>query len=248
MSRLFIQVEGPTEEEFVNEVLRPHLITHHSYHTVDARIVGNSRLREKRGGIRGWSVVKKEIVERLQYDRGVFITMLVDYYALPKGPPEDDGWPGRGSAAALPFAQKAGSVECSLAVEIAAALPEPRDHRRFIPFIVMHEFEALLFSDPTAMARGFNHADAAPVFTAIANQFASPEEINDSPLTAPSKRIIKVFEDRGYDHYEKPLLGNLAALEVTLPVIRGKCPHFHAWLSKLERLGNANSSAAKNNL
>lgn len=239
MSRLFIQVEGPTEEDFVNEVLRRHLVGNHAYHAVDARIVGNSRLREKRGGIRGWSVVKKEIVERLQYDRGVFITMLVDYYALPKGPPEDDGWPGRTVPANLPFTQKAARVEQALAADIAVALPDPRDHRRFIPFIVMHEFEALLFSDPVAMARGFNHAEAAPDFAAIAGQFPTPEEINDSPLTAPSKRIIKVFQDRGYDHYEKPLLGNLAALEITLPVIKAKCPLFAGWLGKLERLGDA---------
>jgi len=243
MSRLLIQVEGPTEEDFVKEVLRRHLIDRHGYHAVDARIVGNSRLREKRGGIRGWSVVKKEIVERLQHDRGVFITMLVDYYALPKGPPEDDGWPGRSVPANLPVAQKASSVERALAAEIASALPSPQDHRRFIPFIVMHEFEALLFSDPAAMARGFNHADAEADLAAIASQFSSPEEINDSPLTAPSKRIIKVFEDRGYDRYEKPLLGNLAALEITLPVIKTKCPLFGAWLGKLERLGAAAAAA-----
>lgn len=243
MSRLFIQVEGPTEEDFVNEVLRRHLVDSHSYHSVDARIVGNSRLREKRGGIRGWSVVRKEIVERLQYDRGVFITMLVDYYALPKGSPEDDGWPGRSAPANLPFAQKAAQVKQALAGDIAVALPDPRDHRRFIPFIVMHEFEALLFSDPAAMARGFNHADAEADLAAIAGQFSTPEEINDSPLTAPSKRIIKVFEDRGYDRYEKPLLGNLAALEITLPVIRAKCPLFGVWLSKLEKLGVALAAA-----
>lgn len=242
MSRLFIQVEGPTEEDFVNEVLRRHLIDNHSYHAVDARIVGNSRLREKRGGIRGWSVVKKEIVERLQYDRGVFITMLVDYYALPKGGPGDDGWPGRSVPANLPVAQKASRVERAIAAEIKAALPNPKDHRRFIPFIVMHEFEALLFSDPAAMARGFNHADAEADLAAIASQFSTPEEINDSPLTAPSKRIIKVFEDRGYDRYEKPLLGNLAALEITLPVIKTKCPLFAGWIGKLERLGDASAA------
>ena len=61
MNRLFIQVEGPTEEDFVNEVLRRHLVDNHSYHAVDARIVGNFRLREKRGsyeidpGVRGLS-------------------------------------------------------------------------------------------------------------------------------------------------------------------------------------------------
>ena len=39
MDRLLIHVEGQTEEDFVNEVLRNHLVAK-GYHSVDARIVG----------------------------------------------------------------------------------------------------------------------------------------------------------------------------------------------------------------
>jgi hypothetical protein len=53
MSRLLIHVEGETEESFVNEVLAPHLY-HHGYQDVSARLIGNARLRDRRGGIRRW--------------------------------------------------------------------------------------------------------------------------------------------------------------------------------------------------
>jgi predicted ATP-dependent endonuclease of OLD family len=51
MARLLIHVEGETEETFVNELLADHLYNH-GYEIVSARLLGNARLREKRGGIR----------------------------------------------------------------------------------------------------------------------------------------------------------------------------------------------------
>lgn len=68
MARLLVHVEGQTEESFVNEVLREHLVSR-GYHSVDARIVGNARLRGRRGGIRAWASVKKDIVNHLREDR-----------------------------------------------------------------------------------------------------------------------------------------------------------------------------------
>lgn len=52
VTRLLIHVEGETEETFVNEVLRPHLL-HSGYARVSARLLGNARQRDRRGGIRG---------------------------------------------------------------------------------------------------------------------------------------------------------------------------------------------------
>ena len=82
MARLFIHVEGQTEETFVNEVLRNHLVAR-GYHSVEARIVGNARLRKRRGGIRPWSSVQKDILRHLKEDPHSIATTMVDYYALP---------------------------------------------------------------------------------------------------------------------------------------------------------------------
>ena len=64
MARLLVHVEGETEETFVNEVLTPHL-HRHGYEKVAARLVGNARLRERRGGIRAWTSVKADIIRHL---------------------------------------------------------------------------------------------------------------------------------------------------------------------------------------
>ena len=58
-----------------------------------------------------------------------------------------------------------------------------------------------------------------------------PEEINDSPVTAPSKRVEALVPG-----YEGPLLGVLAVLEIGLPHIREQCPQFDGWLKQLESL------------
>ena len=68
MARLLVHVEGQTEETFVNEILRSHLL-HCGYESVSARIVGNARLRSRRGGIRPWLAVRKDIINHLREDR-----------------------------------------------------------------------------------------------------------------------------------------------------------------------------------
>ena len=64
MARLLIHVEGPTEKNFVDELLRDYLVGH-GYHTVAARLHGNARLCSHRGGGRPWEGVKREIARHL---------------------------------------------------------------------------------------------------------------------------------------------------------------------------------------
>jgi hypothetical protein len=226
MARVLIQVEGPTEETFVNEVLAPHLYGR-GYLQVSARIVGNSRLREHRGGIKAWSAVRVDILNHLKGDPGSLITTMVDYYALPQT--KGKAWPGRKEASDLPFAQKASTVEDALLADIRQKLGAGIHPVKFIPFVMMHEFEGMLFSDCNAFSHGIYRPELASEFQKIRDQFASPEEINDSPETAPSKRVEGLVPG-----YEKPLLGTLAVLEIGLDAIRAECPHFNSWLTQLE--------------
>ncbi|MGA3071792.1 MAG: DUF4276 family protein, partial [Terracidiphilus sp.] len=107
MPRLLVHVEGQTEETFVNEVLREHLLPS-GFSSVSSRIVGNPRLRSRRGGIRSWQAVRKEILRHLKEDAGAVATTMVDYYALPQD------WPGRTEAP-----KKASSSEKAEHVETA---------------------------------------------------------------------------------------------------------------------------------
>jgi hypothetical protein len=138
MARLLIHVEGQTEEYFVNEVLRRHLESI-GYEAVSARIIGNARLRRRRGGIRPWPSVRRDIVNHLRQDVGCIATTMVDYYGLPQL--GEGAWPGRAEASRLPVRGKADSVEVALLQDLANEMGNHYDDRRFVPFVVMHEFE-----------------------------------------------------------------------------------------------------------
>jgi hypothetical protein len=226
--RLLVHVEGQTEETFVNEVLRPFLLGK-GYQSISARIVGNARLRSRRGGIRAWPAVKLDIVRHLKEDSGCAATTMVDYYGLPSS--GERGWPGRAGGTGKTTAEKARLVEEALKTEVAAEMGYSFDSRRFVPFVTMHEFEGLLFSECVAFASAICRADLAPELAKIRQSFNTPEDINDSETTAPSKRIEGLLPN-----YEKPLLGTLAALEIGLQRMLDECPHLHHWLVQLEAL------------
>ena len=113
--------------------------------------------------------------------------------------------------------------------DLAAEMGSRFNPRRFVPFVIMHEFEGLLFSDCAGFSRGIGRPQLESAFRGIRDQFATPEEIDDSPITAPSKRIKDLVPE-----YEKPFYGSLVALEIGLTCIRRECPHFHEWLTQLE--------------
>lgn len=229
MARLLVHVEGETEESFVNEILREHLLGF-GYELVSARLLGNARLRSRRGGIRAWPAVRGDIVRHLKEDRHRVVTTMVDYYALPSS--GERAWPGRASAALAPADQKARVLSEAIAADVVAVMGADFNPLRFVPFVVMHEFEGLLFSDCECFGRGIGRSDLIEEFQDIRNAFASPEEINDSPETAPSKRVEALVLG-----YQKPLQGSLAVLEIGLEKIREACPHFSSWLSRIEALG-----------
>jgi hypothetical protein len=227
MTRLFILVEGETEETFVNEALAPHLYRF-GYQKVSARLLGNSRNRDRRGGIRGWPSVRADIIIRLKEDPKCLVTTMVDYYALPKH--GQKAWPGRAEAALKNFPDKSATIQNALLEDVCAKLGKDFDSRRFVPYVVMHEFEGLLFSDCTRFADSIGRPELTKQFQAIRNIFSTPEEINDSPQTAPSKRVEALVVG-----YEKPFLGALAVLGIGIETIRQECPHFHAWVGQLEQ-------------
>jgi Domain of unknown function (DUF4276) len=218
MTRLLVHAEGETEETFVNVSLRDYLCSR-GYHDVNTRLIGNSRQRAKRGGIKPWSTVKREIVRHLQEDKNCLATTMVDYFALPKDGP--GAWPGRGEA------HGPRSVEEGMLADIAKGYGNSLANR-FIPFVTMHEFEGLLFSDCKRFADSIARPELATKFQAIRNQFDTPEDINDSPMTAPSKRIEAIVPG-----YNKPFLGNIAALDIGVEKMGKECPHFAEWLDTL---------------
>ena len=138
-------------------------------------------------------------------------------------------WPGRSEANELAFPKNAEMVENALATDVCEQMGSDFNPERFVPYVMMHEFEAMLFSDCDKFAEGIGEPELASAFQGIRNQFGCPEEINDSPNTAPSIRIVSLVLG-----YQKPVWGILAALEIGLGAIRSACPHFRGWLERLE--------------
>lgn len=229
MTRLLVHVEGQSEEQFINELLAPYLLDF-GYTAISARLIGNARQRHRRGGMRSWISVRKDITGHLKEDPGCIATTMVDYYAMPKT--GSRAWPGRLQATHRGSSSDKGKiVEDALTDNLANEMGPNFDRRRFIPYVAMHEFEAMLFSDCDVFARGIGLPDLTSEFEKIKHQFASPEEIDDSPDTAPSSRIEALVPE-----YQKPLMGTFAASEIGLDAICSACPHFRRWLRRLERL------------
>lgn len=220
MTRIHVICEGQTEETFIKEVVDPHFSPQGIY--LLPSIIG--RPGHKGGNLR-FQRLFNDLRPYLLGDDSSFCTTFFDFYGLPTS------FPGRQQASQKPSSQaKAQTVMEALGEAVAEKLGRDAT-RRFIPYVQMHEFEGLLFSDPASLASELGSDRLYESFQAIRSDFATPEEINDDRETAPSKRIQQL-----YRQYQKPMHGSLAALEMGLDIIRDECPLFDQWLQRLEEL------------
>ena len=179
-------------------------------------------IKHSHGGIVPWATIKRQILKHLQ-EGDVYVSMLVDYYGIK----EQFGFPGWEES--MEIADKTERLHFLLN-KMSEDIPEGLRYR-FIPYIQMHEFEGLLFSDVNAFLNSFEENEIKlEDLQAAADAFESPEMINNSPETAPSKRLIDAIPD-----YDKIVFGNCVAMDIGLDKIREKCPLFNEWVEKLER-------------
>jgi hypothetical protein len=225
MRRLNFVVEGQTEEAFVNGVLRPHLW---SFDVVAAaRCVTTRRDRRRpdvvhRGGLPDYGKARRDLERWMAEDPGAVFTTMFDLYALP------EDFPGYAEIQRLtdPY-ERVAALEAAMASDIA-------DHR-LIPYLQLHEFEALLFCDPEKFDWEYlEHERQIARLIEIADAHRSPELIDDGPQTAPSKRIIKHIPEYAF---QKASAGPLVAQRIGIEKMRSQCPHFAGWLGRLESIG-----------
>ena len=101
-------------------------------------------------------------------------------------------------------------------------------------YVQRHEFEGLLFSEVDAFADLLDlSASSMTSLYGIRAEFETPEDIDDGPDTAPSKRIMRLVPG-----YRKRTYGPLIAEKVGLETMRTECPRFHWWLHRLESVGD----------
>ena len=208
----------------MNDTLRPHLARHSV--RANARSVETGRKGKHifRGGIASYAQAKRDIELWMNEDQDAAtrFTTMFDLYKLP----EDFPAYADASVVDAPYER----------VEILErALAENIGDRRFIPYIQLHEFEALLLADPSKLALEFDgYNEQIQQLASMTSEFGSPELIDSGAHTAPSKRIIaKIPEYKPW----KQSSGPITARRIGLSVLRSKCPHFGEWLGKLEALG-----------
>lgn len=223
MIRLNLIVEGHAEETFVRDVLAPHLAGFEVWAGARRVETGRRRGRVFRGGMTSYEKARGDIRRWLAQERSAdarFSTMF-DLYRLPKG------FPGFEEAA-----RKRDPYEKVKALE--RRLRQDVDDRRFLPYIQLHEFEALLFADIGKLAHRFpDHESAIEALVDTAARYEGPEWIDDGAETAPSKRIgarVPPYLSA------KATAGPQVAADIGLPAIREQCPHFDRWVSDLEKL------------
>jgi hypothetical protein len=220
-----IVVEGPTEQIFVRDFLAPAMSVKGIY--LHAARIGSPG--HKGGDIR-FERAKNDIGNFLKQRTDTYVSTMFDYFRI------DSDWPGKKqissqvkSGVRLAAAQKADLLETATRQKIVESFGSNNANRRFIPYISMHEFEALLFSDPVVLAEKINVAPQR--IEQILAECGSPEEINDSPETAPSKRIAVLTSG-----YRKIAMGKTIAESIGIPAMRRNCPHFDQWLTTIEQL------------
>jgi len=224
MSEIVAIVEGPTEQTFVRGVLAAHLGRWGV--SIWAVLSGKSR---RQGGVRKWESARRDIERTLK--EGRYCTTMFDFYAMPRD------WPGREHAAGLSYEQRGSHVEESIVQDLAAYIGDTFDRRQFIPYVQVHEFEALVFADVGQLAElasticGSSPAVLSKRFRAILENAGDPEAINDDYRTCPSRRIKDVVPA-----YRKAANGPIVAGRIGLNVLREKCRHFGDWLRKLEQV------------
>lgn len=164
MIRLAISVEGPTEEEFVKNVLADHL---RAKGVEPYPILLNGDVTIER--------LASDIVRLIRsFNR---VTSLVDFY----------GFRDKNTATTQ-------QLELRIFEKVDSKINHSWDQSRVIPYVQQYEFEGLLFSNVDAFANAIDASEESiEELRSIREKFPTPEDINDNSETAPSKRIVKVI-------------------------------------------------------
>ncbi len=217
MKRALVLVEGPTEERFVKDLLRPQLWTVNL--DIAPTLLVTKRIKSGgsfRGGVTGFGKFENDAKRLLSGAGDALVTTMLDFYGLPTD------FPGMATRPSGTPIQRVRHVEQAM----WAHLGSPSN---FLPYLALHEFEALLFSSSDELPRAVTHPEKTAEFAAIRAEFSTPEDINERPGSSPSKRIARLFPA-----YRKTIHGPSTAARIGLERIRSECPHFAQWLERLE--------------
>ncbi len=218
MKRLVVIVEGETEEGFVNRILSPYFCSLGIFNVVQC-----FKTKHSNGGIAKYSYIKQDIINTI-YESDVVVTTMIDFYRLPSN------FPGYSELSQyVTHQEQADFLEKKMKEDIENV--KERKFDNFIPYIQLHEFEALVFSSYKGIAALFdeNEFDAKELERVI-GKYSNPEDINNRPDTAPSVRLKKIIPG-----YNKVVYGIDILKEIGIETVLLKCPRFNKWVENLKK-------------
>ena len=223
--RVYLVVEGQTEERFANALLVPHLasvgVWLYPFIVTTSRERRTGRKTGRGGGT--WNVWRKDLTQLLRSKPGtdVRVTTLFDLYHLPRDFPDLEQ---------LAQIQDTRTRADKLCATMAGELGDDR----LLPYLQVHEFEAFLFTDLQHLRDLLDDPTDIAALEKLAASVGeqAPEDIDDGDDTAPSRRLIGHLGSS----YQKTVHGPLVTESIGLPGIRAACPRFDAWVSSLESL------------
>jgi hypothetical protein len=213
-------VEGKTEQIFIQDIVSPYLAGKGIYITP----IIISKPGQKGGDVK-FARVKNDIELHLKQRPDTYLTLFIDYYGLKKD------WPGFEEAKnqSTPSG-KAEKINTATKNQVNNLFGNNDAERRFIPYVAMYEFEAMLFSEPQELAAQLQ-VPQSRIDKILSDCGGEPENIDDSPLTAPSRRIEALSP-----RFKKTSTGIAIAKAIGLEKIRSHCALFNNWLTNIESL------------
>jgi len=209
---IYVSCEGETEESFINHVLAPFLWESNLYLEPIIITTKHTPTAKHRGGVSTYSKIRKELLSLSQQHPNEFITTMFDYYGLPKDTPGIDNK----------------DVNIYRRIEaIESEINRDLDLRNCFVNLMLHEFEGLLFADPSQFA--LVAPEAVEEIQQVRDAFDTPEHINNSENTAPSKRLMSIIPG-----YAKVAYGTLVAERIGMQRILSECKHFAGWVEKIK--------------
>lgn len=220
MRKLCILVEGQTEVAFCKRILSFYFRKRYTVIPITITTGKDKRGNIKKGGMVRWSKTCAELrrMARTHKESGTVFSTMLDLYAISSDVPGYDAAQMKQD----PYA-KVDVIENAVKEECA-----DMQRRIFVPYIQLHEFEALVLSDMDALCNHFPDCDLSALKKEV-DRIGNPELVNSGAQTAPSKRLLQSIPD-----YDKRTSGISTLESIGIETVASKCKHFSKWLEKLQ--------------
>ena len=214
MRSVAIVVEGRTEERFVEEILQVFVGNDVWLRPIVAHTKRIAGRKAKRGGA-AWTHYRSHLRSLCSQPQWWAVTTLIDLYGFP---------------ADIQLAESLGtSGGHAAAAQLCEVMAREIGDTRFLPFVMVHEFEALVIAAGARLPSVFGKARAAHEFQKLLAEHDGNAELIDShPHSSPAARVEGIIAE-----YSKVRDGIDIIERAGLRSCLHACPQLAEWIEWL---------------